>query len=89
MVWKTRFKPSASHENHKVVAKMKEMPVEDFYAPGAKVREDGRLMNDMLLVEVKKPAESKAPWDYYRVKATIPADQAFRPLKDGECSLVK
>ena len=72
-----------------VAAKMREMPVEDFYAPGAKVREDGRLMNDMLLVEVKKPADSKAPWDYFKVVRKIPAAEIIAPLSESKCSLVK
>lgn len=53
------------------------------------LREDGRVLHDMMLVEVKKPSESKTAFDYYRVLATIPADKAFRPLKDGGCPLVK
>ncbi len=73
----------------KVVAKMKELPTDDpLFGKGA-VRADGRKIHPAYLVEVKKPAESKAPWDYYKVRATIPADQAFRPLKDGDCPLVK
>lgn len=72
-----------------VAAKMKEMPVDDFYAPGAKIREDGRLMNDMLLVEVKKPADSKAPWDYFKVVRKIPAAEIIAPLSESKCSLVK
>lgn len=53
------------------------------------MREDGRVLHDMMLVEVKKPSESKKPFDYYKVLATIPAERAFRPLKDGNCPLVK
>lgn len=53
------------------------------------LREDGRVVHDMMLVEVKKPSESKRPYDYYKVVATIPAERAFRPLKDGDCPLVK
>ncbi len=53
------------------------------------LREDGRVIHDMMLVEVKKPSESKKPYDYYKILATIPADRAFRPLKDGGCPLVK
>jgi len=53
------------------------------------VRVDGRKIHDMYLFEVKKPAESKGPWDYYTLRATIPAEQAFRPEKDGGCPLVK
>ena len=73
----------------KVVAKMKEMPTDDPLFGKGTIRIDGRKVHPAFLVEVKKPAESKAPWDYYKIVATIPADQAFRPLKDGGCSLVK
>ncbi|WP_341915373.1 ABC transporter substrate-binding protein [Ferrovibrio terrae] len=73
----------------KVVAKMKEMPSDDKLFGKGTVREDGRHMHDMYLVEVKKPAESKKPWDYLTVKKTIPAAQAFRPLNEGNCPLVK
>lgn len=81
---------AAGTDDGKVVAeKMREMPVDDFFAKGAKIREDGRLIHDMYLVEVKKPEESKGPYDYYKIRATIPADEAFRPVKDGGCELVK
>ena len=73
----------------KVVAKMKEMPINDMFAKGGKIREDGRMVHDMYLVQVKKPSESKAPWDYYKIISTIPGDQAFRPLSEGKCPLVK
>ena len=72
-----------------VVAKMKEMPTDDKLFGKGEVRADGRKIHPMYLFEVKKPAESKGPWDYYKLRATIPADQAFRPLKEGECPLVK
>jgi branched-chain amino acid transport system substrate-binding protein len=71
-----------------VVAKMKELPTDDKLFGKGEVRADGRKIHPMYLFEVKKPAESKGPWDYYKVRATIPADQAFRPLKDGGCPLV-
>jgi branched-chain amino acid transport system substrate-binding protein len=73
----------------KVVAKMKETPTDDPLFGKGTIRVDGRKIHPAYLVEVKKPAESKGPWDYYKVRATIPAEQAFRPLKDGECPLVK
>jgi branched-chain amino acid transport system substrate-binding protein len=73
----------------KVVAKMKEMPTDDKLFGKGQVRQDGRKIHPMYLFEVKKPAESKGPWDYYKVRATIPADQAFRPMNDGGCPLVK
>lgn len=72
-----------------VVAKMKSMPSEDKLFGKGTIREDGRHMHDMYLVEVKKPSESKGAWDYLTVKKTIPAQQAFRPLADGNCPLVK
>ena len=73
----------------KVIAKMKEMPTDDPLFGKGRIRADGRKVHPAYLVEVKKPAESKAPWDYYKIRATIPADQAFRPEKEGGCSLVK
>ena len=73
----------------KIVDKMKATPTDDPLFGKGTIRVDGRKVHPAFLVEVKKPAESKAPWDYYKVVATIPADQAFRPLKDGGCSLVK
>jgi branched-chain amino acid transport system substrate-binding protein len=78
-----------SDDGTKVVAKMKEMPTDDPLFGKGTIRVDGRKIHPAYLVEVKKPSESKGPWDYYKVRSTIPADQAFRPLKDGECPLVK
>jgi branched-chain amino acid transport system substrate-binding protein len=71
-----------------VVAKMKEMPTDDPLFGKGTIRQDGRKVHDMYLFEVKKPSESKGPWDYYKLRATIPAAEAFRPLKDGGCPLV-
>src|SRR4051812_25919638 len=71
-----------------IVEKMKSMPTDDKLFGKGEVRKDGRKIHPMYLFEVKKPSESKGPWDYYKVRATIPADQAFRPLKDGGCPLV-
>lgn len=71
-----------------VVDKMKEMPTDDPLFGKGVVRKDGRKIHDMYLVEVKKPAESKGPWDYYKIRATIPAAEAFRPLDKGGCPLV-
>ena len=71
------------------VAKMKEMPTDDPLFGKGTIRADGRKIHPAYLVEVKKPAESKYAWDYYKIRATIPADQAFRPLDQGDCSLVK
>jgi branched-chain amino acid transport system substrate-binding protein len=72
-----------------VMAKMKETPSEDPLFGKGQIRADGRHVHDMYLFEVKKPEESKGPWDYYKTLATIPADQAFRPLDKGGCPLVK
>jgi branched-chain amino acid transport system substrate-binding protein len=73
----------------KVVAKMKELPTDDPLFGKGRIRADGRKLHPAYLVEVKKPSESKGPYDYYKIRATIPADQAFRPEKDGGCELVK
>jgi branched-chain amino acid transport system substrate-binding protein len=72
-----------------VVAKMKEMPTDDPLFGKGTIRADGRKIHDMYLFQVKKPEESKAPWDYYNLRATIPAAQAFRPMGEGGCALVK
>ncbi len=71
-----------------VVAKMKETPTDDKLFGKGTVRADGRKIHDMYLFEVKKPEESKQPWDLYKLRATIPAAEAFRPLKEGGCPLV-
>jgi branched-chain amino acid transport system substrate-binding protein len=71
-----------------VVAKMKETPTDDKLFGKGTVRADGRKIHDMYLFEVKKPEESKGPWDLYNLRATIPAAEAFRPLKEGGCPLV-
>lgn len=73
----------------KVVEKMKEMPTEDRLFGKGTIRPDGRKVHDMYLFEVKKPQESKAAWDYYKLVSTIPADEAFRPMSEGQCPLVK
>ncbi len=72
-----------------VMAKMKATPVNDFMTRNGKIREDGRLVREMYVYEVKKPSESNYPWDYYKLKATIPAEQAFIPLSKSMCPLVK
>jgi branched-chain amino acid transport system substrate-binding protein len=72
-----------------VVAKMKSMPTDDRLFGAGTIRQDGRKVHDMHLFEVKKPEESKAAWDYYKLRATIPAAEAFRPIDQGQCPLVK
>jgi branched-chain amino acid transport system substrate-binding protein len=78
-----------SSDTKAVMAEMKKQPINDFFAKGGKIREDGRMVHDMYLMQVKSPAESKAPWDYYFVRATIPGAEAFEPLSQSRCSLVK
>jgi branched-chain amino acid transport system substrate-binding protein len=78
-----------SDDGTKVIAKMKETPTDDPLFGKGTIRPDGRKIHDMYLFEVKKPSESKGPWDYYKLRSTIPAAQAFRPVDQGECPLVK
>jgi branched-chain amino acid transport system substrate-binding protein len=73
----------------KVIARMKEMPTDDPVFGKGQIRADGRKIHPMYLFEVKKPSESKGAWDYYKVRATIPSEQAFRPIDQGDCPLVK
>jgi branched-chain amino acid transport system substrate-binding protein len=78
-----------SREGTAVVAKMRELPIDDFFAKHGKLREDGQMVHDMYLAQVKTPAESKGPWDYYKILRTIPADQAYIPLDKSACPLLK
>ena len=73
----------------KVMAQMKATPINDFFARNGRIRDDGRMIHDMYLAQVKKPDESKYPWDYYNIRQTIPADEAFLPLAQSKCPLVK
>ena len=79
---------AGTDEAKAVMAKMREMPVNDFYVKGGHLREDGRLVHDMYFGQVKTPSESKGPWDYYKILGVIPGDSAFRPLAEGGCPLV-
>jgi branched-chain amino acid transport system substrate-binding protein len=72
-----------------IASKMRQLPVEDFFAKGGELRADGRLVHDMYLVQVKSPEESREPWDYYKILSIIPGDKAFRPLAESECPLVR
>jgi branched-chain amino acid transport system substrate-binding protein len=80
---------AGTDDGTKVVAQMRAMPINDFMTKSGRVREDGRVMRDMFLFEVKKPAESKYPFDYYKQLAVVPADQAYRPASESECPLLK
>jgi branched-chain amino acid transport system substrate-binding protein len=79
----------ARKDGRATVAKMKALPVEDDCFGKTTIREDGRHLVNAYLFEVKTPAESKQPWDYYKLLVTTPADEAFRPLADGHCPFVK
>jgi branched-chain amino acid transport system substrate-binding protein len=76
-------------EAPKVMAQMRATPIHDFFAHDGKIRIDGRMVHEMHLFEVKKPEESKGEWDLYNLIATVPGDEAFRPLDKGGCPLVK
>ena len=82
-------KTTGTDDTAKVMAEMKKTPVNDFFAKNGSIRADGRMVHDMYLLQVKKPAESTTPWDYYHVRATIPAAEAFQPLSASKCPLVK
>jgi len=68
---------------------MKATPINDFFAKNGKIRVDGRMVHDMYLAQVKKPGDSRYPWDYYNLRQVIPGDQAFQPLSKSRCPLVK
>jgi branched-chain amino acid transport system substrate-binding protein len=78
-----------SKDARKVMTQMKETPVDDFFAKNGRIRDDGRMVHEMYLFQVKTPAESAAPWDYYKLIATIPGDEAFQPLSASRCPLIK
>ncbi|MBK4738055.1 ABC transporter substrate-binding protein [Noviherbaspirillum pedocola] len=80
---------AGTDETGAVMQKMRELPVNDMFAKNGRIREDGRMVHDMYLYQVKKPAESKSPWDYYKLVSTIPGEQAFQPLSASSCPLVK
>jgi branched-chain amino acid transport system substrate-binding protein len=78
-----------SDDGTKVIAQMKKMPTDDPLFGKGRIRQDGRKIHPAYLLEVKSPKQSKRPWDYYNIRATIPAEEAFRPEKEGGCPLVK
>jgi len=82
-------KAANSVDARKVMAQMKKTPVNDFFARNGRIRDDGRMVHDMYLFQVKKPSESFGPWDYYKLIATIPGDEAFQPLSASRCPLIK
>jgi len=82
-------KAAGTDEAKAVMAKMKELPINDFMTKQGRIREDGRVIRDMYLMQVKTPDESKSDWDLAKIVATIPGEQAFRPLAEGGCPLLK
>ena len=82
-------KDTDSDDAATVMARMKATPVSDAYTPKGTIRADQRMAHDLYLVQVKTPAESKGPWDLVKLVATVPPDQAFRPLADSPCPLVR
>jgi branched-chain amino acid transport system substrate-binding protein len=80
---------AGSTDGDAVAPKMREIPVNDFMSHDVHIRRDGRVMRDFYLFEVKKPSESKGPWDYYKLVRTIPAEEAARPESEGGCPLVQ
>jgi branched-chain amino acid transport system substrate-binding protein len=82
-------KAAGTDDGDAVMAELKKMKISDDVIPNGKIRADGRLVHDMYLAQVKKPEESKYPWDYYHIRQVIPGDQAFQSLEQSKCSLVK
>ena len=82
-------KAAGTTDSAAVMKIMKDTPINDMFAKNGHIREDGRMVHDMYLFEVKKPSESKARWDDYKLLGTIPGDQAFQPLSESRCPLVK
>jgi len=82
-------KAANSKDSDAVAKKLKELPVDDAFAQGGKVLANGRMVKDLYLFEVKKPAESKKPWDYYKMLATVPGDKAFPAASESGCPLTK
>ena len=80
---------AGTDETQAVMARMRATPINDVFAKNGTIRDDGRMIHDMYLYEVKAPAESKGAWDYYKPVTTIPAEQAFQPLSESKCPLVK
>jgi branched-chain amino acid transport system substrate-binding protein len=80
---------AGTDEASAVMSKMKSLPIKDFFSQGGYIRADGRMIHDMYVYEVKAPSESKYPWDYYKLKYTIPAEKAFKPLSESTCPFIK
>jgi branched-chain amino acid transport system substrate-binding protein len=85
----TAIKAIGTDDPDRVSEEMRRTKINDFMTHDGWIREDGRIMRDMYIEQVKSPAESKYPWDYFKTIATIPANEAWRPLKDGGCPYIK
>jgi branched-chain amino acid transport system substrate-binding protein len=83
------IKAAGTDDPQKVMAKMRELPIEDVFVHGGRLREDGRVIRDMYLARVKKPQESKEPWDYLEIIKTVKGDDAYRPVAESKCPLLK
>jgi branched-chain amino acid transport system substrate-binding protein len=82
-------KAAGTDDTATVMKKMREMPINDMFAKGGKLREDGRMVHDMYLFQVKTPAESKGAWDYYNMKGTVKGEDAFQSLAASRCTALK
>ncbi|HMN70508.1 MAG TPA: ABC transporter substrate-binding protein [Rhodoblastus sp.] len=83
------IKAAGADEPAKVMAKMREIPIEDVFVHGGRLREDGRVIRDIYLARVKKPEQSKGPWDYLEIVQTVKGEDAFRPVSESKCPLLK
>src|SRR3984885_9760430 len=83
------IRASGTDDPAKVMAKMRELPIEDVFVHGGKLREDGRVIRDMYLAKVKTPAQSKEPWDYLEIVKTVKGEDAFRPVAESKCPLLQ
>ncbi len=89
MAYFDAVRQTGTDRSETVMAWLKSHPVNDFFVHNGVIREDGRMMNDLTLLQVKKPADSTGPWDYHKVVATIPAEEAYGPLSESTCPFVK
>jgi len=89
MAYLDAIRQTGTDQAETVMEWLKSHPVNDFFVQNGVIREDGRMMNDLMLLQVKKPTESTGPWDYHKVVATIPATEAYGPLNESTCPLVK
>lgn len=83
------IKATGTDKSETVMKKMKDTKINDFFAQGGRIREDGRMVHDMYLAQAKAPSASKSEWDLLEIKRTIPGDQAFQPMEKGSCAFVK